>query len=325
MYNNIQSKQSQEDFEILRELNKRKREQEKLVSSLIKAFDNTSFVSDDKKQRLINCGSYVSISPAGQITGANFCKNKLCPLCQWRLSRKTFGKIAKMQQWVETEHKEYQYIFVTLTIKNVKSLSAGVSDILKAFYNLTNDRTFKRINKGYTRSVEITFNSSTAEWHPHIHMVIAVDNEYFKANYLQKSSWVKLWQRALRVDYTPIIDVRKVGYENDNAESIKAVAEIAKYAVKPFDLKNAPEGAERVYAELLQATYNRRLRSFGGVYKLASKLFNVDSDEYEDEDYTVLDCSYGWNGKEFVLKRKPVINEDGEIEYVESENRNKIK
>lgn len=296
MNNNIISEiECQEISQILSVLTERKKQQEYFAPKLISALAETSFSSHEKLKRVLNCGSYVCIKPNGKISGANFCRNKLCPLCAWRLSRKTFGKIAKMQSMIEEENPNLKYIFVTLTIPNVKHLQDGIEQIIKAFYNFSNDRQFKKIHNGFQRSLEVTYNEKRGTWHPHIHMVVACKQEYFKELYLKKATWILLWKRALRADYTPIVDVRKVTGERE-----RAIAEIAKYAVKPFDLKTSEADEVELYNELLRATYHRRLRSFSGVYrKMAKRVGLSENMELTDEQQLeISDHEYIWkNGK----------------------------
>lgn len=263
---NTQNSEFQAISAILSQITIKKGEQNKLKPYLLKALKKTSFTSASKEKNIDDCGTFLQISTDGKIKGANFCKNKLCPLCQWRLSRKTYGKMIKAQQLIEAEQPHLQYIFVTLTLRNMQSIKIGIQDILKGFNNLTHDRIFRDISKGFYRRIEVTYNNNKNTWHPHIHMIMAVNNEYFQGKYLRKAKWAMLWKRACRLDYIPIVDVRKV---SDNKE--KAVAEIAKYTMKPFDIERARAEPTKIYSELLEATHHRRLSSYGGVYKKAVK------------------------------------------------------
>lgn len=307
---NTEQAESQEISATLKELSSRKAQQEYFSKKLIEAFEKTEMATERKISSLQDCGTYINLRPDGSIKGANFCKNKLCPMCQWRLSRKTFGKLAKMQELVEKQHNDLQYIFVTLTIRNMESLSEGIQALLSAFYRFSNDRTVKAIQDGFVRTMEVTYNCKRNTWHPHIHIIFAMKPVYFKQKYMRKATWAKLWQRALRADYIPQVDVRKVSEDSisDNDSNIisgtriQAIAEIAKYAVKPFDLKTAREDETDLYAELLTATYHRRLRAYSGVYKEAAKAVGMTEneiltdevpDEAQDEyDYVYINGEY---------------------------------
>lgn len=65
-------------------------------------------------------------------------------------------------------------------------------------------------------------------------VLIVVNKSYFKSkNYLSTEEWVNIWRYYLKVDYDPIVDVRKV---KSNNYKYKAVAEISKYTVKSKDI-----------------------------------------------------------------------------------------
>ena len=67
-----------------------------------------------------------------------------------------------------------------------------------------------------------------------------VPTGYFDSSggYLNQSEWSNLWQSALKINYTPIVNVKivkpKLGVEGDGIAA--AVCETLKYSVKPDDL-----------------------------------------------------------------------------------------
>jgi hypothetical protein len=63
--------------------------------------------------------------------------------------------------------------------------------------------------EGFIRSLEVT-RGEDGSAHPHFHCLLAVPPSYFGRNYLSTAKWAAMWQEALRIDYTPICDVRLV-------------------------------------------------------------------------------------------------------------------
>ena len=54
-------------------------------------------------------------------------------------------------------------------------------------------------------------------------------------NYISQEEWTKLWAKAMKLDYTPVVDIRTVkAHKRKNLKS--AIIETAKYPVKPFDV-----------------------------------------------------------------------------------------
>ena len=46
--------------------------------------------------------------------------------------------------------------------------------------------------------------------HPHFHALLLVQSNYFTTNYIKQNDWVEMWQKALRVDYAPSVNVKAV-------------------------------------------------------------------------------------------------------------------
>lgn len=285
---------------VLKMLEAKKNQQNKQLHDILTALKDTENYSDEIAERIINCGTYIHIQ-GQKITGANFCKHKLCPVCQWRKSRRVFGQISEVQKVLNKDYN-YRYLFLTLTLKNVKDLQKGIEHILQAFKRLQDARTFRKTVKGYIRTLEITYNKDTKEWHPHIHTIIAVKNTYFTDSYLSQTEWASMWKCAADIDYSPIIDIRAITQDEEAA----AVAEVAKYAVKPLDI-DAAENKIQVYTDFLQATYKRRLRSMGGAYRKIAKqiglLQDVELLDAEEEGKKTEVYKYNDNTKSFVLSQ----------------------
>lgn len=259
--------------EQLQTLKERKKAQIEIIPHILESWKNAGIYSQEKEQRIFDCGTYIEFDELGDIVGANFCKDKLCPICQWRKSRKVFGEIMRIQK--EIENYTDNFAMLTLTLKNTDELSSGISHILSAFYNFSNDRTFKKKTLGYIRTLEITYNQKTAQWHPHLHIIVALTENYFE-DMITTEKWARIWQRASRIEYEPIVDIRAIGKSSTLRE--KAVAEVAKYAVKPFQTDGNEKETLIAYKGLYSGTKKRRLRSYGGVYAKARKTLVEKSD-----------------------------------------------
>lgn len=165
----------------------------------------------------------------------------------------------------------------------------------KAFNKMNQRKVFKQAIKGYFRSLEITYNKKNDTYHPHFHMILAVNKNYFTDDrvYLSQEKWTNLWQSCLKVDYTPIVDVRRIK-EDKNKGFGKAVAETAKYTVKADDFLirdkkgNIKENlTDEVVETLDHALHRKRLTSFGFIFKEIHKKLNLDN--AEDGDLTNTD------------------------------------
>ena len=275
-------------------------------------------IGSNKYYRVLDCSTFLEFRLTTvndlKLTNANFCKVRLCPMCSWRRSLKIFGQVSRVMDHVE-ENYNYKYIFLTLTVKNCYGADLGDTLYLmtKAFNKMNQRKAFKQVVKGYFRSLEITYNKEEDTYHPHFHMILAVNDSYFTdSRYcLSQKDWTNLWKSCLRVDYTPIVDVRRIK-KDDNKGFGKAVAETAKYTVKAEDFLirddkgNIQENlTDEVVETLDYALHRKRLTSFGFVFKEIHKKLNLDNAEDGDltntdneelrEDLTDVILKYQWN------------------------------
>ncbi len=136
----------------------------------------------------------------------------------------------------------------------------------------------------------MTYNEDENTYHPHFHLILAVNKSYFSdtKSYLSQEDWTNLWKESLKVDYTPVVDVRRIKASDDDTYG-KAIAETAKYTVKTNDyLIKDEEGkinealTDEVVDTLDTALHRKRLVSFGFVFKEVHKKLNLDDTEDGD-------------------------------------------
>src|SRR5699024_11841903 len=74
-----------------------------------------------------------------------------------------------------------EFIFLTLTAPNVPAdeLNDEIKHYNQSFQRLMQRKEVKQIVKGYARKLEITYNEEHDDYHPHFHVLIAVDKNYF--------------------------------------------------------------------------------------------------------------------------------------------------
>lgn len=178
---------------------------------------------------------------------ANFCKDRLCDGCQNRRALRCFAVTTRIMHVIRDKHPTHEYIFLTLTVPNVSLEKLGEEiDLMFQSWNRFNSRTeVKKINKGYLRSLEITYNHETNEYHPHFHALIVVPKSYFRGKtYIKHERWQQLWKESRRLEKDPSVDIRKVKGKLTPEEKeagidalVKACAEICKYSLKSWSSK----------------------------------------------------------------------------------------
>lgn len=255
-------------------------------------------IGDDSKSfRVFHCGDFLEFHLSAddfKLARADFCKDRFCPMCQWRRSLKVFGQVSQILDYLDKGSKSYRYLFLTLTVKNcsLDSLSSSIDLLKRSLDLLFNRKEFKSFVCGSFSALEITRNSQTEEYHPHLHCILAVLPSYFHSgSYVKTEKLALLWQSCLKVDYLPVVDIRTVKgrvLDDSTVDYSKAVAEVSKYSVKDKDflLLDDLDKAESILLSLLSSLSHRRLCSFTGIFKDVRKLLNLDDFENGDLVHT---------------------------------------
>lgn len=240
-------------------------------------------------ERIQSCGEVLSFirqnDDSLKLYQAYFCKNKLCPMCNWRRSMKYSYQTSRIVDEAIKQESKGRFLFLTLTVKNVPGveLNGTLTSLTKSF-----DRLFKRakVQKniiGYLRSVEVTHNEITGEYHPHIHVLLMVRPSFFqsKKDYINQKEWGEMWSQSLKVDYIPMVDIRAVKEKGKGLRG--AILETAKYPTKPFKLEIENK---QVVDDLYNGLYRKRQLGYGGLFKVIKKQLALDDAENGDLIHT---------------------------------------
>ncbi|MFR3249518.1 MAG: protein rep [Bifidobacterium breve] len=254
---------------------------------------NINLITDSRLFDLEHCADTLlfaeNVEGKKKLKSANFCRLRLCPMCQWRRSLKMFGQVQTITDKILERDKSTRFLFATFTVKNVdaENLETCINILNNKFlYLVSKNKTFAPAKKlkqnllGYLKAVEVTYNTKDKTYHPHLHVIFAVKSTFFKnkQNYMTKKEWIELWQKALNVDYKPQTDIRAI-----KTNTGKAVAEVAKYPVKtaPILSLNDDEAVE-VLKTLTLSLNKKRFVSYGGIFKTIKqelKLQDVETDK----------------------------------------------
>lgn len=304
---------------------------------------------EKKYERVSSCGTSLlfaheintdtgEFSEKGKLHLANFCRDRLCPMCNWRRSMKIFSQVSEIMDLIE---KDYEFLFLTLTVPNCSSLSLSdwIDKLIKSFNRLIKRKKIDNILCGYFRALEITYNERSKYFHPHLHIILAVKKSYFQSYYyIRHDEWLHMWNNAVygkdklekeiaRLGRYPITQVNiqkcKSKYSNlsqaGNHKPINlqsAVAEAAKYAVKSeqYLRENDPKLSDKLVSIFSDCLYHRRLVQFGGIFLDTFHKLGLDDLQDENSDLTHINdsvngalaqliCCYGWRCGVYTLSR----------------------
>jgi len=270
-----------------------------------------------KADRMNGCGDVLTFKQTNEglkLNQAYFCKVRLCPMCNWRRSLKLTYENKKIVE-VANSRQKLRWIFLTLTVKNCKGneLEGTIKEMMEGYHRLMKYKRVDESIEGWFRALEITKNNEDNTYHPHFHVLIAVKPMYFarKNRYIPQEEWTSLWEKAMKLDYTPIVHVQAVKAKKtkkdfkeivaDMEKSIseaqavqKAILEASKYTVKDTDILTGTkqQKIETVYT-LDNAMAHKRLVAWGKSLKkirdelrLEEKendLINIDDESQKDE------------------------------------------
>ncbi len=286
-------------------------------------------IDQKKVKRLNDCSVFLKflVDDAGKKTliDTTSCRVRLCPICTWRRSLKSYANTLKIVNYLISHREKYgrlRFLFVTLTVKNCagEDLIETIDGMFYSFKKLNHLKIIEDNFLGSVRNFEVTHNcdinsESYDTYHPHIHFMVAVRQSYFNSgNYITKFKLSELWKKCLKVNYDPIVDIRVIR-PNGKGSIAGAVAECSKYSAKSSDYV-IPEDWDlsvETVKILDKALSNRRLVNYSGIFREAKNELKIeDKDEdliyitgkVEDVENTVEE-TYVWDIKRrnyFLLK-----------------------
>ena len=244
---------------------------ESRLESIYVCADDLFFVADKEKNK--------------NLYQVNFCRDRNCEMCACRKGLKTAGQVSQITDVMLAEHK-VEFVFVTLTIRNVigEELSKAVTELNDGFLKIVSkSKKFPAAEKlkksllGAMKVIETTYNEEADTYHPHIHAILVVKPSYFARDYMTKAELIAAWRKALKVDYDPSVDIRRIDSKP------RAIAEVSKYPIKVSNILDLPENrAVKVIYTLKKAMTGRRLISFYGLFKELKARLQLD--DIEDGD-----------------------------------------
>jgi len=252
-------------------------------------------------ERVCNCGIWLEMladreEKKMKVYRANFCGNRFCSMCAWRLAHKDAIKIVTLMEYLKTEYDK-DFISVVLTAPNVKAnnLKNEITRFNKAFKNFYQRNEIVKMHDGYVRKLEITYNAQSNTYHPHFHCIFVVNKSYFSSrDYVKHGRWLELWREVMSDSTISQVNVKR--FDSN-------VNEIAKYAAKDSDYATSQE----IFNVFYKALKGRQVLTFNGLFAEANKLYKAGKlDDYKIKDDTnyIWLILYYWCGTDYVEQRR---------------------
>jgi plasmid rolling circle replication initiator protein Rep len=198
------------------------------------------------------------------LRSAMLCNRRLCPFCEWRRTRAWRARLIAGLNAFAAEQPKWSGVFLTLTVRNCQmhELRDTIRDMHESLKRLTKVSIWP--TQYWMRRTEITVSLSPEghpssshpgstesaptlggrriqSVHPHMHCLLLVRPSYWSREYVKQLEWQRQWQMAARLDYSPVVDVRRAKAKPTDEHlhgvaPVAAVVEAAKYASKATDL-----------------------------------------------------------------------------------------
>jgi plasmid rolling circle replication initiator protein Rep len=208
---------------------------------------------------------------------------------------------------------------LTLTVRNcqITDLRATLRDMNAAWHRLVKRPEFRAV-QGWIRATEVT-RARNGDAHPHFHALMMVPPAYFGRHYVTQNRWTELWQECMRLDYTPVVDVRTVKAKPGSAAGPsdalrQAAAETLKYATKPSDLVADADWL----LEMTRQVHKLRFVATGGVLKNVLRIEDETdeamalADDESDNPASKARVAFSWRQAAAQYRRDPARDRSGE-------------
>lgn len=276
-----------------------KRQSEKMAKKLAKCKN----ISPSRVARMLTCGDTLGMAycPSCQkthIVHNSQCRDRLCPLCSWRLSIKRYHEMLEVLDYLKPQMDNKRVAMLTLTVRNVKpqDLRQCLADLSKAWKRLHQSKIFRSV-WGWARCTEITYNSQTKTMHPHMHILIITEEN--AADIASMMGQLKAgWKAAARLKYNPIIDLREAYSKNGDRDIIACAGEAFAYSIKPATTAAMSLSHLAIFADSI-AGY--RFIGYGGSIKAARVALGIVDTEDTEDSHSEEICTCGTPLEHMVL------------------------
>ena len=285
-----------------------KKRKNQLLQTLI-----SKHVSEKTLERVKDCNTFLFMvaditMEKTKLHRSNNCEHRFCPVCAWKKARKDAMKISILMEYLKKEEQK-EFLFLTLTAPNVTAaeLNDEIKHYNRSFQRMMQRKEVKTAVKGYMRKLEVTYNQDRDDYHPHFHVILAVDKHYFnnKRQYIKRDRWLELWQQSTKNPLITQVDIRRVKHTDNKKE----VSEIAKYSAKDSDYLQD----ETVFDTFYNTLSGKRLIVYSGLFKDASTLYDTKAlDHYKDMDptYYIYQIFYHWGKTDYIETEWKLMNQD---------------
>lgn len=226
----------------------------------------------ERAETLRSCGDNAWIYQHKRTTEirvrSNYCHDRWCPACA-RGRRHTISETLRhaVSNACKT-HTGYGLSLLTLTLRSsTRPLREQMTHLRSAFALLRRRSFFASACLGGLVACEVTLNTDTLEWHPHLHCLLIT-------KYIRRTDLVRHWAQITKGSH--VLDIRRV------PAAYNGVNYITKYITKPVTLLPL-DNWHRL--EAIQAFTGRRMYSIFGILRNTEIPEKAEREPFIAEDW----------------------------------------
>ena len=254
--------------------------------------------------RMLQCGDIVLMQYCPKCHkehaySGNLCRDRLCPVCGWRLSLSRYSQMLAVLDLLSDSmnQNDVQCSMLTLTLRNctIDMLHDTLKAMSYAWNLMAKQKYFKEAVYAWARSIEITYNAKAKTYHPHMHILLFGYGGSLADNKAFTTMAISAWKKALGLDYDPVYnhktaytkeDSRKMLASVDALEQLswreqaqiaarQAAVEVSKYIMGDKMAVKIPQTHLLEFAEAIKGI---RMVGYGGAIKIARSALGLVDD-----------------------------------------------
>lgn len=297
------------DFELKPELSQlhKLRVLTQRISDAFMDFSDSIGISE-MGSKMQECGKNIGFDSDGKIVSADFCRLRFCPMCQKRRSLKVYARFCEILDLLDD--KAFLHLVLTCPNTDASNLNKTIDNLFLASSALFKLEPVSKAFLGVARVLEVSYNPDRSEqkYHPHLHCLVCVNKSYFTSrSYLKRETLQRYW-KALFDTYANGFNPKKnpkfglvssmaAAYDKKELYQVYiskadkgALPEIAKYTLKPLDIRGDIKDYVHIIEELYPAMHNRRAIQLYGIIRTVAKAETLTGDEPEQANK----CSFAF-------------------------------
>ena len=197
-------------------------------------------------QKLQGCGNFLLFKNYYTIDQTKLAKfhvcnqHLLCPFCAGIRASKAIQKYSERVDEVLKQKRKLKVALLTLTVKNGHDLQERSSHLITSLRTLIKRRQdYKKKGRGFNEfckidgamySYENTYNEQTGEWHPHVHMLVLL-NDWIDQEQLSET-WHEITGDSFFVDVEELKNQKNLDMQRQQPKSASTLLKFGDLTVE---------------------------------------------------------------------------------------------